>query len=122
MISEWFSNLARMVADQCGSAWAFLMAISIVMLWAITGPYFQWSDTWQLVINTGTTIITFIMVFLLQHTQTRDTLALQIKLDELIRATAASNAARHIEDLSERKLRELRQSDDIQYRDEATCS
>jgi low affinity Fe/Cu permease len=110
-VTEWFSHAARFVADQCGSAWACLAAVGIVILWAVTGPYFQWSDTWQLVINTGTTIITFIMVFLLQHTQTRDTLAIQIKLDELIRASAASNAARHIEDLSEAKLRELRHKD-----------
>ena len=112
-LSEWFSHVARTVADQCASAWAFLAAIGVVIVWAVSGPYFGWSDTWQLVINTGTTIITFIMVFLLQHTQTRDTLAIQIKLDELIRASAASDGARHIEDLSEATLRRLRHDDDL---------
>jgi low affinity Fe/Cu permease len=83
----------------------FLLATLIVVIWAITGPIFNYSDTWQLVINTGTTIITFLMVFLIQNTQTRDTLALQLKLDELIIATkGARNSIASIEDASDEEL------------------
>ena len=84
---DWFSRLAVMTARLSGRPATFLLAVAVVIVWAITGPLFGFSDTWQLVINTGTTIVTFLMVFLIQATQNRDTLALQLKLDELILAT-----------------------------------
>jgi len=91
-----------------GTATAFALATVTILIWAITGPIFQFSDTWQLVINTGTTIVTFLMVFLIQHTQNRDTLALQLKLAELIIAMkGAENSVATIEDLPEEQLEEL---------------
>jgi low affinity Fe/Cu permease len=81
-----FSRIAERASDLVGSHWAFILAGSVVIVWAVTGPIFGFSDTWQLVINTGTTIVTFIMVFLIQNTQNRDAEAMHIKLDELIRA------------------------------------
>ena len=91
-----------------GTATAFALATATILVWAITGPIFQFSDTWQLVINTGTTIVTFLMVFLIQHTQNRDTLALQLKLAELIIAMkGAENSVATIEDLPEEQLEEL---------------
>jgi low affinity Fe/Cu permease len=87
----------------------FIVAVVIILLWAITGPIFHFSDTWQLVINTGTTIITFLMVFLIQNTQNRDTEALQIKLDEIIRAIeGAHNALLDLEELDDEELEEIR--------------
>ena len=104
----WFSEAATKVSQATGSPWGFLAAISIVVVWAVTGPVFRFSDTWQLVINTGTTIVTFLMVFLLQHSQNRDTKALQLKLDELVAATrGASNRLIDVEDLTEEELEEL---------------
>jgi low affinity Fe/Cu permease len=104
-----FSRVAHWTSDQFGRSYAFLAALVVVLVWIVTGPIFDWSDTWQLVINTGTTIVTFLAVFLLQHTQNRDTLAIQIKLDELIRATCtASNAVIQIDELSEAQLRAKR--------------
>jgi low affinity Fe/Cu permease len=85
--ADWFGRLAVMTSRLSGRPATFLLAVAIVILWAVTGPLFGFSDTWQLVINTGTTIVTFLMVFLIQATQNRDTLALQLKLDELIVAT-----------------------------------
>ena len=84
----WFARAATRVSDLMGSAWAFTLAVLIILVWALTGPVFGFSDTWQLVINTGTTIVTFLMVFLIQNTQNRDAKATQLKLDELIRAIA----------------------------------
>lgn len=81
-----FDRFAMAVSDRAGHFAVFLSAILVVLLWAVTGPLFHFSDTWQLVINTGTTIVTFLMVFLVQHTQTKDTKAIQAKLDEVIRA------------------------------------
>jgi low affinity Fe/Cu permease len=83
----WFARLALATARISGRPMTFLSAVAVVIIWAITGPYFGYNDTWQLVINTGTTIVTFLVVFLIQATQNRDTLALQLKLDELILAT-----------------------------------
>ncbi|KAF1014861.1 MAG: hypothetical protein GAK31_02348 [Stenotrophomonas maltophilia] len=83
-----FNTIAKKAASAAGSPWTFLAAVTIVVLWGVSGPVFGFNDTLQLVINTGTTIITFLMVFLIQHTQNADTAAMQIKLDELIRATA----------------------------------
>jgi len=102
--AEWSSAAARGV----GRPWAFLAAVGVVVVWGVSGPLFHFSDTWQLVINTGTTIITFLMVFLIQNTQNRDGVAIQAKLDELIRTSAAQNAYIGIERLSEDELEEIR--------------
>lgn len=104
----WFDRFALETAHQSGKPSTFIMAILAVVLWAIVGPIFHFSDTWQLVINTSTTIITFLMVFLIQNTQNRDTLALQIKLAELICAVeGAENRLAIAEDLSEEELERL---------------
>jgi low affinity Fe/Cu permease len=96
---EWFARLAVATSRVTGRPLTFLLAVAVVLVWAITGPLFGFSDTWQLVVNTGTTIVTFLMVFLIQATQNRDTLALQLKLDELIVATKdARNQIAGIED------------------------
>ena len=91
-----------------GSAWAFTAALLVIVLWLVTGPAFHFSDTWQLIINTGTTIVTFLMVFLIQNTQNRDAKAMQLKLDELIRALKkARNELVDVEDLSDEELKKL---------------
>lgn len=105
---RFFADLARRTATSVGTPWAFLIAVSIVVIWAISGPMFQFSDTWQLVINTGTTIVTFLMVFLIQNTQNRDAKAMQLKLDEVIVALeAAHNQMIDIETLSDEELAKL---------------
>ena len=104
-----FARFANGTSRAAGRPMAFALAFSIVVAWALTGPLFGFSDTWQLVINTGTTIVTFLMVFLIQHTQNRDSEALQVKIDELIRATeGAHNALLDIEDLDEEEQDRLR--------------
>lgn len=104
-----FERLANRVSAAAGRPRAFLIALLIVVTWAISGPVFHWSDTWQLVINTGTTIVTFLMVFLIQNAQNRDGSAIQAKLDELIRATShARNEFIGIEHLTEAELDEIR--------------
>jgi low affinity Fe/Cu permease len=103
-----FVNIAKATSNAVGSVWAFVTAIVIVIVWAVLGPVFNYSDTWQLVINTGTTIVTFLMVFLIQSTQNRDSKALHLKLDELIRANAgARNHLVDLESLSEEELERL---------------
>ena len=103
-----FRRFAQAVATAVGKSWAFAIACAIVLVWAATGPLFHFSDTWQLVINTGTTIVTFLMVFLIQNTQNRDARAIQLKLDELIRGLKGPrNKMVDLEDCSEEELAEL---------------
>lgn len=107
MIKEKFRKVSNSVSSIAGSAWAFSFALIVVIVWAVSGQFFNYSDTWQLVINTGTTIVTFLMVFLIQSTQNRDGRAMQLKLDELIRATRARDSFIDIEDLSDQELADL---------------
>ncbi|HKG21555.1 MAG TPA: low affinity iron permease family protein [Blastocatellia bacterium] len=105
---EFFNLLAGKTSAVMGSYWAFLVALVIVVVWAMTGPIFQYSDTWQLVINTGTTIVTFLMVFLIQNTQNRDARAMHLKLDELIASVKnAHNEMIDIEHLSDEELERI---------------
>jgi low affinity Fe/Cu permease len=108
--TSWFTRFAKWTARAAGQPAAFAIAVSALLVWAITGPVFGFSDTWQLVINTGTTIVTFLMVFLIQNTQNRDSEAIQVKLDEIIRAIeGAHNALLDLEDLDEKELDAVRQ-------------
>ena len=110
-LSDRFSRAAQWTSQQCGRAYTFIGAIVIIVAWAISGPAFNFSDTWQLIINTGTTIITFLMVFLIQNTQNRDTTAVQLKLDELIRANEnARDQMLRLEDLTENQIKHLKES------------
>jgi low affinity Fe/Cu permease len=108
VISDAFRIFARRTSALLGSAWAFVGALFIILVWAITGPTFHFSDTWQLIINTGTTIVTFLMVFLIQNTQNRDAKAMHLKLDEVIRALGkARNEMVDLEELSDEELNKL---------------
>ena len=108
VVSDAFRIFARRSSRVLGSAWAFAGAIVILIVWGLTGPMFHYSDTWQLIINTGTTIVTFLMVFLIQNTQNRDAKAIQLKLDELIRALkGARNQLVDLENLSDEDLTSL---------------
>lgn len=104
-LNNFFCTFATQTARWSGSSITFCMAVGVILVWAVTGPLFKFSDTWQLVINTGTTIVTFLMVFLIQNTQNRDSEALHLKIDELIRATkGAQNALIDLEDLTQEEL------------------
>ena len=108
MHAAWFREFAYRVAAAVGSYRAFLIAVAVVLLWCVTGPLYHFSDSWQLVINTGTTIVTFLMVFLIQATQNRDGKAIQLKLDELIRAQReARNVFADLEDATEEELEQF---------------
>jgi len=108
---SWFTRFAKWTAKAAGRPLAFTLAVIVIAVWAITGPIFGFSDTWQLVINTGTTIVTFLMVFLIQSTQNRDSEAIQVKLDELIRLSKGGhNALLDLEELEEEELDRIRAS------------
>src|SRR5690349_6503633 len=104
-MNEMFRKFSQKTSAMVGSPWAFMIAVAVIVVWAVTGPLFHFSDTWQLVINTGTTIVTFLMVFLIQNTQNRDAKAIHLKLDELIRAVKdARNNLVDLEDMSDEEL------------------
>lgn len=108
---SWFTRIAKWASHASGRPLTFIIAVGFILAWLISGPIYDFSDTWQLVINTGTTIITFLMVFLIQNTQNRDQEALQIKLDELLRAVeGAHNTLLDLEDLDEEQLHEIREN------------
>lgn len=105
-----FRKFAHRSSELVGTPWTFLVAVAVVILWALSGPLFGFSDTWQLVINTGTTVVTFLMVFLIQNTQNRDAKAIHLKLDELIRAmNGARNGLLNLEALSDEELKRLQE-------------
>ncbi|MFC0384955.1 low affinity iron permease family protein [Muricoccus vinaceus] len=106
--AKMFNAVASRVAHATGRPITFVVCVGVVIVWAVSGPFFGFSDTWQLIINTGTTVVTFLMVFLIQNTQNRDGAAIQAKLDELIRTSAAGNAFIGIEHLTEEELDEIR--------------
>jgi len=110
IVSDAFRVFARRTSNVLGSAWVFVLALLVIVVWGITGPTFHYSDTWQLIINTGTTIVTFLMVFLIQNTQNRDAKAVHLKLDEIIRAIkGARNELVDLEELSDEDLKKLEQ-------------
>lgn len=107
-LDTWFTEFAHHASRFAGSPWVFSLAVILIVVWALSGPVFGFSDTWQLVINTSTTIITFLMVFLIQNTQNRDALAVQVKLSELIiKMQGARNDFAQVEDLTDKELEEL---------------
>ena len=118
-INSPFTRFAKKTSTYTGRPATFIIAVLVIVVWACTGPLFDYSDTWQLVINTGTTIITFLMVFLIQNTQNRDTEALQIKLDEIIRAIGtANNALLDLEEMDDKELDRIRETYQKLARDE----
>lgn len=108
-MNEVFRKFSQRASDLVGSPWAFILAVAVILVWAVTGPLFHFSDTWQLIINTGTTIVTFLMVFLIQNTQNRDARAIHLKLDELIRGLeGARTGLVDLEGLSDEELAHLK--------------
>ncbi|MCL4295359.1 MAG: low affinity iron permease family protein [Anaerolineae bacterium] len=109
-MNDFFRRFSHAASNAVGSSWAFLIAVIVIATWAVSGPIFNFSDTWQLVINTGTTIVTFLMVFLIQNTQNRDAKAIHLKLDELLKAVeGARNNLIDLEDMADEELEELQQ-------------
>ena len=109
-MKEVFRKFSQAIAHATGTAWAFILAVAVLIVWAVTGPMFAFSDTWQLVINTGTTIVTFLMVFLIQNTQNRDAKAIHLKLDELLKGvTGARTRLVDLENLSDEELESLKE-------------
>src|SRR5437763_57574 len=107
-MNELFRHFAQRISQLVGSSWAFILAVVIILVWAVTGPVFHFSDTWQLVINTGTTIVTFLIVFLIQNTQNRDAKAIHLKLDELIKGVkGARTGLVDLEEFSDSDLEQL---------------
>ena len=118
-----FAHIASRIATAAGEPLAFIVALGIIIVWGVTGPLFHWSDTWQLVINTGTTIVTFLMVFLIQNAQNRDAAAIQAKLDEVIRAVeGARNQFIGIEHLTEHELEAIRGEIEAEFGEESIRS
>jgi low affinity Fe/Cu permease len=117
-----FSDIANHTSSAAGSPATFILASLTIIVWAITGPIFGFSHTWQLVINTGTTIVTFLMVFLIQNSQNRDSAAIQVKLDELIRVSKAQNELVGIEHLTEEEIEQIRHKSESRARAETTSS
>ena len=119
-VSRWFGDVANRVARSAGRPSAFVLAVLVIVVWGVTGPFFRYSDTWQLIINTGTTVITFLMVFLIQNSQNRDNAAIQVKLDELIRVSKVKNMFVGIEHLTEEELDDLREKCEARARKSRT--
>ena len=120
-MNELFRKFANGVSNIVGTSWVFIAAVTLVVVWAITGPMFGFSDTWQLVINTGTTIITFLMVFLIQNTQNRDAKAIHLKLDELIKGVkGARTGLVNLEELSDEELEKLHKEFERMHRENPT--
>jgi low affinity Fe/Cu permease len=120
--SRTFTNFSNWVAQVTGRPMTFALCLIVILAWALSGPFFGFSDTWQLIVNTGTTIVTFLMVFLIQNTQNRDGAAIQAKLDELIRASAAQNVFIGIENLTMEELDEIRAKCEAKARAETAAS
>jgi low affinity Fe/Cu permease len=118
-INKVFGDIARVISREVGRAWVFVGAVLSIIIWAVTGPLFGFSDTWQLVINTGTTIITFLMVFLIQNAQNRDSAAIQAKLDEIIRTSRARNSFVGLEHLTQEELEAIREQCALRAKGEA---
>jgi low affinity Fe/Cu permease len=116
-MSKTFGDIAEAVAHATGRPLTFAVCVLVVLVWAVSGPFFHFSDTWQLIINTGTTVVTFLMVFLIQNTQNRDGAAIQTKLDEIIRTSSAQNTYIGIEHLTEEELAELREKCEARARE-----
>jgi low affinity Fe/Cu permease len=120
-MKDLFRKFAQAASHAVGSPWAFIIAVTIIVVWAASGPLFGYSDTWQLVINTGTTIITFLMVFLIQNTQNRDAKAIHLKLDELLKGVkGARTSLVDLEDLSDEQLDELQEYYERLHKDAAS--
>ena len=118
-MNELFRKFSQTTSKLVGSSWAFILAVAVIVVWAVTGPIYHYSDTWQLVINTGTTIITFLIVFLIQNTQNRDAKAIHLKLDELVKGVSGARTSMvNIEELSDQDLERLHKQFQRLHKDE----